>query len=376
MAETYAAYTRMNDRIAFQVAMDQYAMGISRQVPWGGIDAQMKNVAALNEYVGRLSYMLQHGRHVADVAVLYPIAALQACYNFAGGSVPEARKPETDKSVNLLAKLMGAGWEYAYNGGVPPAEIDYMDLGEILFRGLRVDYTYLHPEVLAGRCTLADKRLILDNKENREEYRVLFLPGGDTLSYAVAEKIREFYRNGGTVIATSRLPYYSSEPRRDSDLRAAMADMFGIPVDAVVSGKVPVDAAKGYLSRRNTAGGRAYFLPKPSIGVVKEVLNAAVPVRDVSFGEPEWPLKTGRAYDGALTYIHKVKAGHDIYFFANSSEKPVDTAVILRGNKDLAIWNPHDGSRTPSAKPQGGTVTKLQLRLAPVSSLFYVGGGK
>ena len=31
---------------------------------------------------------------------------------------------------------------------------------------------------------------------------------------------------------------------------------------------------------------------------------------------PMWPVKMGRAYDGALTYLHKVKDGRDIYFFA------------------------------------------------------------
>lgn len=67
----------------------------------------------MNDYVGRLSYMLQHGRHVADVAVVYPIASLEAWYNFAGGQIPEAKKPETDKTVNELAQALGPDWEYA-----------------------------------------------------------------------------------------------------------------------------------------------------------------------------------------------------------------------------------------------------------------------
>ena len=44
-----------------------------------------------------------------------------------------------------------------------------MDLGERLFRGLRMDYTYLHPEVLAEKCTVEGNKLILNNKVNREE---------------------------------------------------------------------------------------------------------------------------------------------------------------------------------------------------------------
>jgi hypothetical protein len=32
-AETYAAYAGLTDKIAFQVAMDQFAMGINYQIP-------------------------------------------------------------------------------------------------------------------------------------------------------------------------------------------------------------------------------------------------------------------------------------------------------------------------------------------------------
>lgn len=151
-----------------------------------------------------------------------------------------------------------------------------MDVGEMLFRSLRVDYTYLHPEVLAGRCLVRNNRLILDNKENCEEFRVLILPGGSTLSYLVAEKTAEFYEHGGTVIATSRLPYYSAEPGRESDLRARISGIFGVPIETIVGGNVPVDPS-GYLLRRNAAGGRAYFLPKPNVQLLKAVLHAAVP---------------------------------------------------------------------------------------------------
>ena len=81
-AETYAAYSGLTDKIAFQVAMDQYAMGINEQIP---ARTEQPKRAELNDYVGRLSYLLQHGRHVADVAVLYPIASLQAAYRNVGG---------------------------------------------------------------------------------------------------------------------------------------------------------------------------------------------------------------------------------------------------------------------------------------------------
>ncbi|MCX6630070.1 MAG: hypothetical protein NTW28_20830, partial [Candidatus Solibacter sp.] len=120
----------------------------------------------------------------------------------------------------------------AREGGIVPPEIDYQNIGEALFRGARVDYTYLHPEVLAGRCSVEGKRLILNNKENREEFSVLIVPGGDTLSVAAAARIREFYDKGGVVIATSKLPNKSAEFGRDKEIQQMVADVFGLPCAA------------------------------------------------------------------------------------------------------------------------------------------------
>ena len=100
-------------------------------------------------------------------------------------------------------------------------------------------------------------------------------------------------------------------------------------------------------------------------------------MRDVNIQAPIPLLKKGPDYDGALTYIHKIKFGKDIYFFANSTDKDVDTKVILRGKKALSIWNPHTGEMRPpeaSAGEAGGQpVTTVRLALPATSSLFYVG---
>jgi hypothetical protein len=100
---------------------------------------------------------------------------------------------------------------YAREGGFAGPVADYQDIGESLFRGLRVDYTYLHPEVLVSRCSIDNRKLILNNRENREEYSVLILAGGDTLSVAAAAKVKELYDKGGMVIATTALPTRSAE---------------------------------------------------------------------------------------------------------------------------------------------------------------------
>jgi hypothetical protein len=254
-----------------------------------------------------------------------------------------------------------------------------MDLGEMLYRGLRLDYTYLHPEVLASRCIAEKGKLVLDNKENREEFRVLILPGGNTISAAAARKIVEFYRGGGTVIATEKLPSKSAEFGRDKEVWQMVAEVFGFPADDPLTAEIRpvVDDFKNYFANHNQAGGRSYFLPQPDIKLVSTVLKEAVPVPDVDIQQPPmWPVKMGTAYDGALTYIHKIKAGRDIYFFANSQDTPVDAKVVLRGKKDLAIWNPHTGERQSAecvpAESGGQPVTVVRLVLAPVTAVFYV----
>jgi len=298
----------------------------------------------IGTFIGRLGYMLRGGRHVADVAVLYPIASLQADYNFNAKRNPGSQ-----------------------SGGTVPGANNYMDIGLMLSHSLRVDYTFLHPEVLLARCGFERGRLVLNNKENREEFRVLILPAGDTLSADTAKKLLEFYRGGGAIIGTLKLPAQSAEFGRDKEVQAMTAEVFG----------TSFEDSKSYSLKSNSAGGRGYFVPQPDITILNTILKEVDPVRDVDIQEPPlWPVKLDSNYDGALTYIHKVRAGRDIYFFSNSSDNAVDTKVVLRGDKNLTIWNPHTGGveKAETAKSQSGgqPVTTVHLVLPAVTATFFV----
>ena len=108
------------------------------------------------------------GRHVADIAVLYPISTLQAGYHFDGPLTP-------------------------YVGGVDIPEADYIHLGELLSTKVCRDFTFLHPEALDDRCTVAADTLKLKNKVNHEDYKVVILPGHKTIRWSNLQKIKEFY---------------------------------------------------------------------------------------------------------------------------------------------------------------------------------------
>ena len=111
--------------------------------------------------------------------------------------------------------------------------------------------------------------------------------------------------------------------------------------------------------------------------MIKAIMQEALPVWDVAIEEPMSPVVLAPEYDGSLTYIHKVKDGRNIYFFANSTDKPVDTNVVLRGTMDLSLWNPMNGEiipveETSSNAKDGQPLTTVKLKLNPTSALFYV----
>jgi hypothetical protein len=291
--------------------------------------------------MARLQRVLQHGRPVVDIGVLYPIASLQAGYRFGVGE--------------------------PYKGGIIPEEADYMDLGDRLALEVRQDFTFVHPEVLDARCAVAGAALHLDRPENPQQYRVFIIPGSTTIGAENLGKIKEFFDCGGRVIATTRLPDRSAEFGRDEEVRNLVAELFG--AEAVAASIPP----SGYTLRKNDRGGMACFAPAADAATLKAILAEVLPVPDVAWEEDV------AVQGGNLSYLHKVIDGRQVYFFANSSDTPVDVRVALRSLRHPELWDPHDGT-TGAAKHEmldrgGETVCRLRLELGPVRSVFVVGKG-
>jgi endo-alpha-N-acetylgalactosaminidase len=214
--ECYGATGKMNVNSLYKEAMDQFAKGINLMEPhavWYSevIDIQPDlspsskkfgpDLPAFNEYIGRLQTMLQGGRHVADIAILYPIASLQGSYHFGPG----------DPGM----------------GGIIPSEADYLDIGEMLSLDIRRDFTFIHPEILDEKCLVKGSEIELQNKINQENFDVFILPGSETIQLENIRKIKNFFDQGGAVIATSMLPWYSAETGKDEEVRTMIKSMFG-----------------------------------------------------------------------------------------------------------------------------------------------------
>jgi hypothetical protein len=108
---------------------------------------------------------------------------------------------------------------------------------------------------------------------------------------------------------------------------------------------------------------------------LQSILDDALPVADVAF-DPNLRVSSG---GGALSYLHKQQDGRETYFFANSSDDEVDTFVALRGNLTPQLWNPHTGKTAPAevthSQVRGQAVTRLHLKIAPLTSLFAINRG-
>lgn len=353
MSECFGAMEEdLSIETMYQEAMEQYVKGMNLFVPhavwlndrkdkiifqpelsWRN-ERYKGTLKPFNEYCARMSTLLQGGRHVADIAVLYPIYGLHAAYYF--------------------------DWGEPYAGGPAPEEFDYQDIGEWLFADIKKDFTFLHPEALDEKCTIENGKIILNNQCNYEAYKVLILPGTNTMSLQNLQKVKEFYDQGGTVIATSMLPVHSVEPGKDADLQEILRYLFA-------------DSTCGNsdcTGKRNDAKGSAWFIPRPDAERLSRVLEQTGISFDVC-------LTTQEACGELVSYLHKEKDGRDIYYIVNCNTEPIHIKVSLCTLENLEIWDPHDGSKSVLhgiIKEEGRS--SFPLSIGACRSLVLISGEK
>lgn len=314
-------FTTRGTTMGYRRSMDSFVRGVNWLVAVAGNEIGSPTTFA--EWAGRISMLLQGGRRVADIAVIYPIASLQAFYSF--------EAPDNQE---------GPVGRYA------PPSADYLAVGDRLTRELHRDFTFIHPDDLVGdRIRVEAGRLVLANAENRQAFSVVILPGSDAIPLVALEVIQRFQDSGGTLIGTSALPRRSAEFGRDAEV----ADL----VDVVFK--------------------RATFIEDPSTSALDEALARLAPAPDVRFTGAPRP----HGGNGHLAYIHKVKAGREIFYIANSSDDLVTTEASLRGALELEFWDPLTGTIEPApcevTDTDSGPRTAVPLELGPVSSMLLVG---
>ena len=343
----------------FSIAMDQYTKGINMLIPhavwYDNTKVTYKpelsyrnplyadSLQVFTRFLSRLNFILQKkGRHVADIAIVYPIASLQGEHYFDERTGPSNIDGPADPSNEFFKSAI--------------AEIDYVDVANWLTNVAGKDFTFLHPEVLDETCRLKNGKLHLQNSINWEEYKVLMVPSCKTISVSNLQKIADFYKEGGTVIFTTRLPSKSVEPGKDLEVAGLVQLIF------------PEGKSRAENIHTNDKGGKALFIHQPNGQNLREALKQTAGAFDV-----DYPVNED------IRYIHKVIDGQEVYYFANIGGEYVDIPVILRGKMKLQSWDPHTGkvhNLTTKEITNNGTVDSAtigRLNLKPFQSCFWVG---
>ena len=248
----------------------------------------------------RLSYVLSQGHHRCDIAMIYPVAPVEA--NLKGR---EATQTAFDIANNL------------YPQGV---DFDFMD-----FQSL--------------------ERSIIKNKElqvSGEKFKVLVLPALSAVRYSTIEKALAFYRAGGIVLAVGSLPEASDRVGgADPKLQAMIQEMFGTTY------LEKIDTAKTYL-QKNKAGGVGMFVP--NYKNVKSVIDKLI--------EPDFKVLTENTTPNIL---HRRVGNRDLYFVYGL---PKGTNCFFRVKGKVELWNPWNGSTKPlkvAKVSANGTTISLPL---------------
>ncbi|MGF7078715.1 glycosyl hydrolase [Mucilaginibacter sp. UYCu711] len=362
-AEIFGAFLedKFTINTMYQAAMEVFVRGINQLVPhgmWYDYKPQSVRIPPLvspysdkiapglkkfNDFAARTSMVLTGGRQVAEIGVIYPIAALEGFYRF------EAK-----------------GHVY---GQMPPKGTDYLAISDLLTNNLHRDFSFIHPQLFTGaKYRVSQKQVVLNNKVNKQTYKVIILPAGKVISYPALKKLQTFYQQGGKVIATYLLPSKSAEFGMDAGVQSIVKQMFNVDGE-----QMPATIT----TNKNTSGGVAMFLPMADSVSLAQALTVMAPTPDVILEN----TLAANSQTGKLSYLHKIKGGKDIYYIANSTTNPVNTYINLKGKLDLEIWDPDTGKEVAIKqllylKINGAVYSRVKLNLAAVKSIFIISKGK
>ena len=358
----------------YKDAMNAFARGVN--------DAAFHLPEALTQnsefcdFTTRVQEMLRGGKHVADIAMLYPIYDLHSRVTLYDSPTESFEYPETATSTNYMT-LINAISFYAGH-----------------------DLTVLHPTVMTERCRTEGGVLYLDNRINREQFRIVVLPAAEMISLANLRLLKKFYDEGGKILATGILPRmafeYDEKGENDAEVCRLTREIFG---------KEATDkrVMRRYCHNKNEAGGEAIFLyfnatAVTGIHMVKSsTVNSALNTFAIPFDiyipgmqrfegtgalnaiYPEFhTVGLDRSFPdgGMVNHIHKASDEGDVFYFANTTDVAYNHHVLLRGAHTVTECNPHSGAvASPKSKLisyRGEVYTYLRLNLPARESLFFL----
>ncbi len=297
---------------------------------------------SLSDYIRRADFMLQQGTPVARVAVYLPIedvwSKAQGSWDDLAGALEKhlSEGGETSTAA-MLAGLQDGGFDF-----------DFINAHRLL--AARVDSQGLH----AGPMN----------------YRIVILPKLESIEPEALERLRDFGRAGGTVIAIHRLPDRSpglvEAAARDEHVKDLARKIFG---ENPETNRTPW---RGELRARghSCGAGEGIFLPPDPY---QSLLPRAFPLPRVvpKIVPPDLIVEP---HDHNIGFVRRETADRKIWFIANLSARRKQ----FRARFPLSDWTPYlfdamSGSVEPLRRiHQEGDSLLADLTLGPWDSVFVV----
>ena len=258
----------------------------------------------LAAYLQRVSFALRQGKPANDVALLLPNDDAWASFTLAN---------QSSGSVTTKGGFNTRGEDISIDESMPKLLGDRV-IPQILDAGFNLDF-------IDGDA--------IDTLGVR--YPVLVLPGIERLPLATYQKIEQYALHGGIVIATRSLPSTApglmnaeSESRQIKEISQRLFREKG--------------AVGRFVEDEDQFGSAAASYYKP----------------DVTFS-PKAP---------EIGFIHRQLSGGDLYFLANTSNRPMSVLANFRDAKKYAEWwDPFTGHVSPVENP-----AKVEISLQPYES--------
>jgi hypothetical protein len=269
-------------------------------------DAQLRE---LNAYVGRCCASLKGGFQVADVAVLYPTASVWPRFT-------PSRHYANECSTGLQIESV------------------LHDVSEALFAAGR-DFTYIDARTLA-EAKVESGALV----HGRLRWRVVILPGADTLPLKAWERLAAFVRTGGVLISVGALPSNSEKEFPSRRVVRLGNEIFGR------------DPGQPMITP-NRSGGGGVFLPAGAATFLPRILDA--------ISRPELTIATSNS---PLRSTHRRIGSDDVFFIINDSSEPWKGEVSLRAH-EVDVCDPNTGRIETGVNASG-----IDIGLEPYGSVL------
>lgn len=280
------------------------AVVVNPHNPWWPV------ITELTMYLRRNAFVLRQGDVVNDVAIYLPTH--DAWASLSPGNVNLGQALASRVGQDLVPSILRAGYGF-----------DFVD-----------------DSALQSLAEINGKRL----KLGRQNYSIVILPKVERMPLATLEKLEAFVENGGSLIATHRVPARLPSSRELQE----NSQLFSAKAAKLFSGDNP--PAKVVSDELGVLGGMLRKLVEPDLRTTMVA--------------PQ------------IGYVHRRVGDIDYYFIANTSNLPYENDIVLRvASRQAEWWDAMSGEfSSAQIESSSSATTTVQLSLPAYASKILVFG--